>query len=165
MGWFVAINHFTAERLLDQALNICQLLEFVRADQRDRFTLSAGSARAADSVNIIFWHIGQVVVDHLRQLIDIQPTSGNICSDQHLNKPFFEFCQCTGSRALTLIAVNCGGFYAGLFQLPGDFVGTVFCARENQHLLPFAINDQINQQWSFTFFVYRANPLFNGFYR
>ena len=38
----------------------------VDAHQGDRFAGGAGAAGAADTVHVIFRHVGQIIVDHMR---------------------------------------------------------------------------------------------------
>ena len=61
---------------------------------------------AANSMHVILRNIGQVEVDDLGQLVNINTPCGNIGGDQYLYLAFFELGQGLGALGLTLIAVN-----------------------------------------------------------
>src|SRR5262245_21522217 len=56
-----------------QALDRGQQGTLVDADQRHRFAARAGAAGTADPVHVILGDVRQVVVDDVRQLLDVQP--------------------------------------------------------------------------------------------
>src|SRR3989442_1158607 len=68
-GWigFEAGDDFLRQRLLDQLFNIFEHDVLIDADQRYRFAGGAGPAGTADPMHIVFRHVRQVVVDHVRQ--------------------------------------------------------------------------------------------------
>ena len=55
----------------------------VDADQRDRLALRAGAAGAADAVHVVLGHVGQLVVDDVRQLVDVDAARGDVGRHQH----------------------------------------------------------------------------------
>src|SRR5882672_10006794 len=48
------------------SLDVAQQAGFIGGDQGDGFARGAGTAGAADAMDVVFRHIGQFVVDHLR---------------------------------------------------------------------------------------------------
>ena len=75
---FVTRGFDARDLFLQQALDVAQQLVLVHADQRERFTGCRRAAGTADTVNVIFRHVRQLVVDDVRQLFDIQPTRRDI---------------------------------------------------------------------------------------
>jgi len=53
-------------------------LTIVVGDERKSFTFSSCATRSANSVNVIFGLLGQVVVDNVIDVVDIEATSRNI---------------------------------------------------------------------------------------
>ena len=50
----------------DQAFNVAQLLKFIRRNERDGGARAPRTGGSADSVNIIFRHIGEIEINHAR---------------------------------------------------------------------------------------------------
>ena len=68
----------------DQLLDRSQIIEFGPGTKRDRDPLRAGAAGTADSMHVGFWFAGrQIVVDHMRDAVDIDSTRGNVGGDQY----------------------------------------------------------------------------------
>ena len=118
----------------------------VDADQRHCFTRRTCTAGTADPVHIVFRHIRQVVIDHMRQLVDIDAARGNIGCDQHLQAAILELGQRAGARSLALVAMNRHAGNAILAQLFDELVGAMLGARKHQHLAPVVGLDQMRQQ-------------------
>ena len=60
----------------------------------------AGTTSTADTVHIIFGHIRQFKVHHLRQLLDVQAASRDIGGYQNTHLTLFEIRQRTGAGTL-----------------------------------------------------------------
>ena len=101
-----ARHDFALQLLLGQAFNVLELLEFVGTDQGDSLSGGAGPAGAADTVDVILGHIGQVHVDDLGQLLDIQPASSDIGGDQGADLAVLEVCQGAGCLLYTSDAAD-----------------------------------------------------------
>ena len=72
---------------------------FLRRHQRQRLAARAGATGAADAVHVVLRHHRQVVVDHQRQLRDVEPARGDVGGDQHphlarLLNASSAFCRC-----------------------------------------------------------------------
>src|SRR5690349_21280625 len=64
------------DALAGQALDGGQQRPVVRAYQRDCLTRRAGTAGAADAVHVVFGDVGQIVIDDVRQLFDVEAARG-----------------------------------------------------------------------------------------
>ena len=122
------------------------MLHLFAIHQRHGRALRTGATGAADAMDVVFRHVGQFEVHHLRQLVDIQPACGDIGRHQHLQLATLEIGQCPGAGALALVAVDRGGTDALPGQLFGQAVGAVLGPREHQHLEPLAGLDEVAQQ-------------------
>ncbi|OFA01229.1 hypothetical protein DUPY_21870 [Duganella phyllosphaerae] len=138
-------NHFTRQGLLDQLLDILEHVVFIDTHQRHRFAGGARAAGTADAVHIVFRHVRQVVVDHVRQLVDVDTARGDVGGDQHLQRAVLELAQRAGTGRLALVAVNGHGGDAVATQFFHQVVGAVLGAGKYQHLGPLVGLDQVGQ--------------------
>ena len=114
--------------------------------QGDGMAALAGPAGAADAVHVILGHIGQIQIDHMGQLLDVDAPGGNVRGHQHPHLTALEAGQGPGAGSLALVAVDGGGRDALLLQPFRQSVGAVFGAGKHQHLLPILALDQVAEQ-------------------
>ena len=113
-------------------------------------------------MHVVFGHIGQLVVHHVGQHVDVDATRGDVRGHQHLQVAGLELAQGLGAGALALVAVDGHGRDALLFQVLDQAVGTVLHAREHQHLMPVVGLDQVGQQVFLLLATDRVHLLGNG---
>ena len=70
--------------LLGQLLDVEQQSLLARLGERDGHTLATGSADTTDAVHVALRGRRHVVVDHVRQRVDIEPACGDVGRDQQL---------------------------------------------------------------------------------
>ena len=104
----------------------------IAAAKGDGDSLGTGASRAADAVNVGFRVVGHIVVDHVRNVVDVQTAGGNVGSDQDRQSIGLEMRKHALSRCLALIPVNGRGLNSLTQQASNDLVGPVFRSRENQ---------------------------------
>ena len=139
-------NFQTLQRPFDQLFNVLQLRTLIVADERNRLALHAGTTGTADAVHVIFRHVGQFVVDDVRQRIDVDATGSNIGSHQRRQFALLEFRQHTRACALRFVAMDGSRLDAGLVQGPGQRIGAVLGAGKHQHLMQAARLEQMLEQ-------------------
>ena len=144
-----SVNHFDFNVLLGVALNVLHESFFVHTDQVDGSAISSRAAGTANPVHIIFAHIGNFVVHHMRQIINVDSACGNIGGHQGAYVAALEACQRLCARSLALVAVQCHRLNAVFGQEFGDVVGAKFGAGEHQHLAPVLLLNDMNQQGLF----------------
>ena len=91
-----------------------------------------GSARASDAMHIDFRVLRQIVVDHVRNIIDIKPASSDVGCHQHLDTALTETSQHRFTGILAHIAVQCFGREAAHGQFIGQFASAPPCAGKDQ---------------------------------
>ncbi|MNS88208.1 hypothetical protein D3C72_1221740 [compost metagenome] len=136
-----------------------QQFVFIDANQRQRFTGCRRTASTANTVNIIFRNVWQLIVHDVRQLFDIEATRRDIRCHQNANVARFEIGQRTGTRPLALVAVDGCTANAIFIQLFRQVVGTVFGTGKDQHLLPVTFANHLGQQFPLTLLVDEVNVL------
>ena len=87
-------------------------------------------------MHVILGHVGQVEVDDVRQLLDVEAARGDVGRDQHLHLAGLEVLQGADARGLALVAVDRSGADSGALELLGEAVCAVLRAREDQRLVP-----------------------------
>ena len=104
-------------------------------------------------------HVGQVVVDHQVELVNINTASGDIGGDQHLRGARLEVTQRPLARVLRLVSVDGRAADARPGQDPCNLVGTMLGAREDQHRLVLFLFQQVDQQILLFEFLHQVDAL------
>jgi len=137
-----------------------------RAKVRSRPTIPAiqpgqrpRTARSSDAVNIILRHVGQLVVHHLRQLLDVEPraatsvaTSAVICPRLNISSAF--------TRAAWLLLP-----WIAAAWMPAPSICWVrrfapcLVRGEDEHLMPVAGTDQMHEQMTLLLLLYPVGAL------
>src|SRR5439155_15209539 len=93
-------------------------------------TLQSGASGASDAMDKVFRHLRQIVVDHVRHIIDVQTPRSDVSRHQHLKASFLESVQRAITLGLGAVAVNhCGGESIS-HQLLSQSLGSAFGSRE-----------------------------------
>lgn len=117
--------------LLTDALDVSQISGLIGVTKRDRNPCPAGSRGAPNAVHIALRFIGQIEVEDVRDVVDVEPSGGNVCGYQDLDVAFTKTFQGPLPRTLRLIAMNGDGLNAPLAQLLGQSVCAMFRASED----------------------------------
>ena len=94
-----------------------------------------GSAGATDAMQVVGGHHRQLVVDDVRQLLDVEAARRDLGRDQQRDPSRLEVVQRSHALRLRLVAVDRGGGDAVLPQLLGELVGAVLGAGEDECLV------------------------------
>ncbi len=132
--------------MADQRLDGLELTELVLAHQGDGLTAAPGAAGTADAVDVILRHLGQLEVDHVGQLIDVQAPGGDVGGNQHPHLALAKIRQRPVAGPLALVAVDGDGVQTVFLHLLGEPVGDLLGAHEHQHPLPVATADHVGEQ-------------------
>ena len=73
-----------------------------------------------------------IVVDDVRQFVDVDASGGHVCRDEDVEFVLSEFFHDAGALFLDDIAVDDVGIIASFFQFRDDFIGSVFSGAEDQ---------------------------------
>ncbi len=158
-----AFNFYPHYVALDEFFDVFQIAHFFAVHQRQGRAAGSGAACAANAVHIIFGHVGQFKIDHLRQLVDIQPARGNVGCHQHADFAALEASQRLGTRALAFVAMNGGSGNIVLDEFLRQLVGAMLGAGKHQNLLPVMMLDEVRQQFSFMYLRYQMHRLLHHF--
>ena len=138
-------NDRCIELEFQKLLDTVEKFALILAHQRNCVAFGAGTAGAADPMNIILRRRGQLKVDHMRQVFNVESARGHVGRHQHADHSFLEFRQRLGALRLGLIAVNGRCSNAVAFQLLRQAAGTMLGANKNQYLFQVLRFDQVCQ--------------------
>ena len=91
--------------MFGEAFNGLHEAFFVQTHQADRLAFGTSSASAANAVHIVFADVGDVVVHHMRQVVDVNAAGGNVGGYQGAHFTTFEVSQRLCACGLALVAV------------------------------------------------------------
>ncbi len=149
---------FLGDELLD-IIEICLLFSIT---ERYRSSLCTCSTSTTDAVDVCLRNIRNLIVDHVFELIDIDPTSCNICRDEDTRRLSFEVCECFLTSWLSLVSMDCLSWYTILSENLHDFIRSTFCPSEYEYCLYALLFEDIEEEWGFVFFIDKIYLLCNN---
>jgi hypothetical protein len=90
--WSVALYLDFGDLGFGEAFDAIEKLSFIDTDQRDSLSVGACTPCTSNAMDIVLWDIGELIFDHMRELIDIDPSCCDIGSDEYPNLSCFEPC-------------------------------------------------------------------------
>src|SRR5699024_5941710 len=99
--------------------------------QRHRDTFMSGSTGPTNPVPVGLFVIGGLEVDDVGNFFDIDPASGHIGCDEHVDFAVSECAQGLFSSTLAEIAVECPGSETATLQFFGNSCGATLCASKD----------------------------------
>ena len=161
--WGLEAGHRLAgDAALDETFDIGEEDFLVQAHQRDRLAAGPRPPGAADAVHIILGHVGQLEVDDVGQLVDVDAAGRDVGGHQHLERAGLELGQRLGARPLALVAVDRHRGDPLIVQVLGQPVRAVLHAREDEHLVPIAVANELGKQILLLLAADRVNLLRDG---
>ena len=134
------------ERPAGEPFDLSQLVAFFAAAERRGDAGRAGPACAADAVDVNLRHLGQLVVDDVRDAVDIQPAGGDVGGHEHGRPVRLEGIQRALPHVLAFVAVDRRGANAGADQVFHDFVGPVLGAGEYERSREGRVLQEVREQ-------------------
>ena len=83
-----------------QPLNADQVARFRIVAEGVGHAFSSRTCRASDAVHVDLGLIGQIVVEHVRNVVNVNATAGDVGGDEHVDTPLLEILQRLGARGL-----------------------------------------------------------------
>ena len=96
-------------------------------------------------VNVVFGVVWVVVVDDKLDVVDVQPSGGDVCSYQDGSRTVFELSQHPVPLLLLLVAVNAHGGVAVTSHQSGQVVGFPLGLNKDQNLVLGLATDLFQQ--------------------
>ena len=159
------VLHIVRYRFFDQPLNVQQLSGLLFAAKCPRLAFAAGASRSADSVDVRLRFRRQIVVEHIRDAVDIDPARGDVGGDQHFHLAFAELIQRPGSRRLCLVAMNGRRRNPNPLQSFADTIRLILHLRENDRAPHLRAAENRNEQIILVITIHVQQPLANLLHR
>ena len=102
IGLFVQnLDFFTEE-----ALNAYQVTGFGFVTKRVGQTVLARPGRSSDAVNVDFGFVGQIEVEHVRHVVHVDATAGDVGGDENEDVAVTKRFECPSSCGLALVSMD-----------------------------------------------------------
>ena len=141
----VLIGFAPLELYLQFALELAGVGLLLRHHEGGGDALRACTAGAADAVDEVVRGVGQIVVDDVSDVLDVDAARGNVGGDQHAVLAVLEALEGGGALRLAAIAVDDVSVVAELLELLRDAVGAVLGAREDEERALFFAEHLVEQ--------------------
>ncbi len=112
------------QRLADEVLDLLEQAALTRRDHRDGNAGLPGAAGAPDAMDINFRVVGQVVVEDVGNVVNVEAASGHVRRHQHLDLVLAEPVEGPFAGFLAQVAVQRFGGEAAPGQFIGQFPGS-----------------------------------------
>lgn len=122
--------------LLQKTLYSAEELLLFSGDQGDRLSFVSRATGPPNAVHIILRNMGQIVIDYMGELIDVESPGCDVRRHQHPDLFRLEVGEGLGPSGLALVAVDRRRVQAVSPQLLREAVCPVLSAREDQDLSP-----------------------------
>jgi hypothetical protein len=147
----------------DQLLDRGEQRALVVRHERYGLASGAGAAGSPDAVDVILGHVRQIVVDDVRQLLDVEPPCRDVRCHQHAQLAVLEALQRSRARVLALVAVDRIRLDAAAFELFRQPVCAALGLAEHQNLVPVARAHEMREQVALAILRYRVHTLRDQF--
>lgn len=158
VGMFV--DHIDAFR--DQFLDILEEWFFLQGTEGEGVTAGSGTTCAADTVYIGLRYFGQLIVDHMGEVIDVDTPCGNISCHKDAGRAAFKITQCILPGTLGFIAMDRFSLDALFGQELAQFIRTVFGPGKDQGRFDAIIIQHVFEQEGLVFLLGEKHGLVDG---
>lgn len=86
--------------LPQEPLNADKVAGFRIVAEGVRHTFTARTRRASNAVNVDLGFVGQIEVEHVGDVVDVDASAGDVGGDEHVHTPLFEILQGLGAGCL-----------------------------------------------------------------
>ena len=139
------LRHFQGFHLqlaLGELLDVGKGLAVAVGHQRQRHARGAGTTSAADAMHVVFGRMRQVVVNHGRQLSNVEAAGRHVGGHQHPDFAALEAVECFQAFLLGFVAMDGLGQEPFLLQVPCQPPGADLGVGEDDDLLDAPVADQ-----------------------
>ena len=119
----------------------------IDTDEGDSVSFIACSTSTTNAVDVIFGHVGQVKVDDVRQLINVNAARRDIRRDEDTHRSVLEGSDGPVALTLALVAVDCAHLQTTGGEVFGDAICPALGPREDQCADHVVIVEQVFEDW------------------
>ena len=139
-------------------------MPFFGGDKQDRAALPTGATGATNPVDVGFIIVGDIVVDHVADAIDVQPPRCHIGGNDDIHITFLQSIDGALAQGLTQITVQCRSREPPRLQFFSEFDGSGLGAHKNQHAIKFFHFQNPGQSIQFMAALYHQVALADSFH-
>jgi hypothetical protein len=89
-----------------EVLNLAKVLLLIVRDKRDCIAQSGGPSGTANAMDVVFGKSWYIIINHMRDPLNIDPARGDIGCDHHLELASFKAFHCLQALSLRATGVN-----------------------------------------------------------
>ena len=145
-----------------EALDLGDKEDFTSGGEGEGDTRAAGAAGAADTVKVVFGIVGQVVVDHDLDVIDVDAAGRHIGGHEEFEARFAELVHDAVAHGLAHVAVEAVGRVALGVQMIDEVVDHALGVTENDAQLEIVDVDEAGEELDFVAAIDLVVDLFDG---
>ena len=138
-----------AGRAFERRFQLADHIPVFVGDQGEGVARALRASRAPDPMDIGVGGVGHVVIDDVRDAVDVETSGCDVGRDHDGEVARLEAMQGAFALSLGAVAVQAGDAEPGVRDLAGDLVGAVLCAREDQHRIAVDLFEQPDEQSRF----------------
>lgn len=139
IGIVEAVERLARDRLAHQFLDCLHRRLIVRSDEADRIADRLRAACASDAVHVVFRVQREVVVDDVRDTLDVDTARRDVGRNEHARAAVLEGLQRGDALILRAIRVQRHSDDVARLQLARDLVRAMLRAREDEHRLEMIV--------------------------
>jgi hypothetical protein len=131
-GWRTVVGAQALHLDAEGALELEEFGALFSCEKRGGYAVFSGAAGAAYAVDEVLGNLGQVEIDDLRDVLDVDAARGDVGGDQDAVAPLLESSEGGVPLGLRAVAVNHGGGEAVAIEIFADTIGGAFGAGEHE---------------------------------
>ena len=131
---------------VDEHLDVGEQRALLGRDQRPRDAVAARTRRAPDPVHVHLHVLGQVVVDHVGDAVDVEPSAGQVRGDQHRQLAVVHLLHDGVAFGLGQVAVDPVRLDASLRQITDQLIDAALEATEHERQVRLLVREQVLEQ-------------------
>jgi hypothetical protein len=153
------IGAFANEPAANEPFKSAQHAMIFGRRETERIANRVGASGAPDAMDVILGMFGKVVIDDVRDAVDVNTASGDVRRDEDTNRAVLEILQRAQSLVLGTIRVERAGADALLLEFAGDFIRAVLGAGKEQDHVKAGLAQQMQQQIHLQIVAHFVNEL------
>src|SRR5699024_6428706 len=164
LGGGIGLHRFTLAQP-DRAVDESPAGEVIPVHERDRGAARPGAGGPPDPVQVGLLVLGALVVDDVRDVVDVDPAGGDVGGDEHVHLSAAERAQGLLASTLAEIPVQGSGSEPAIDEILGHAGGGALCAHEDDRQTPAAGLQHAGDEFHFVQRVGPVGELGHGFDR
>ncbi len=125
----------------------------------------SGTRGAADPVDVVFRVLGEIIVDHMADVLHVNSPGGDICGHQNPDRTVFELLHELQPFFLGQVSADAFGRESVSLELAGNPFDPGFGVDKHQHAGPILLVQDSQKQGKLLIHAYMEHLLFDVFHR